>query len=130
MLINFVKLDLSLISLERSSTSRQSDTLIRTNKTIIHTLVRLQGDAILSNLGTIDNLKELELKPYLQKLFKSGVSKEKDATYKLPTSGQQSSRAMKGEVSQLHKKISFWLRHGFSELLSFPSSYFWEQLRR
>jgi hypothetical protein len=86
--------------------------------------VRLQGDAILSNLGTIDNLKESELEPYLQKLLKSGVSKEKDATYKLPTSGQQSSRAMKGEVSQLHKKISLGLRHGFSELLSFPSSYF------
>jgi hypothetical protein len=30
---------------------------------------------------------------------------------------------MKGEVCQLHKKISLGLRHGFSELLSFPSSY-------
>ena len=59
---------------------RQSDTPIRTIKTIIHTLVRLQGDAVLSHLETIDNLKESELEPYLQKLLKSGVSKEKDAT--------------------------------------------------
>ena len=28
---------------------------------------------------------------------------------------------MKGEVCQLHNKISLGLRHGFSELLSFPS---------
>ena len=37
--------------------------------------------------------------------------------------GERKGRAMKGEVCQLHKKISLGLRHGFSELLSFPSSY-------
>lgn len=64
---------------------RQSDTPIRTIKTIIHTLVRLQGEAILSHLGTIDNLKDSELEPYLQKLLRSGVSKDKDAASKLPS---------------------------------------------
>ena len=37
--------------------------------------------------------------------------------------GERKGRAMKGEVCQLHKKISLGLRHGFSELLSFPYSY-------
>ena len=44
---------------------------------------------------------------------------------------------MKGEVDQLHKKISLGLRHGFSELrprltLSHPPTFgiFWELLRR
>lgn len=55
---------------------RKSDTPIRTIKTIVHTMVRLQGDDILSHLGSIDNVKESELEPYLQKLLKSGVSKE------------------------------------------------------
>nr|CAH0109138.1 unnamed protein product [Daphnia galeata] len=85
---------------------RQSDTPIRTIKTIIHTLVRLQGDAILSNLGTIDNLKESELEPYLQKLLKSGVSKEKDATNKLPTSDQQSSVPEKKDGSSKVRRLS------------------------
>ena len=69
---------------------RQSDTPIRTIKTIIHTLVRLQGEDVLSHLGTIENLKDSELEPYLQKLLKSGVSKDKDAASKLssePLSG-------------------------------------------
>ena len=57
---------------------RQSDTPIRTIKTIIHTLVRLQGDAILSHLEAINNRNESELEAYLQKLLKNGVSKEKD----------------------------------------------------
>ena len=67
---------------------RPSDTPIRTIKTIIHTLVRLQGEAVLSHLGTIDNLKDSELEAYLQKLLKSGVSKEKDAASKMPLDHQ------------------------------------------
>ena len=51
-------------------------------------MVRLQGEAILSHLGTIDNLKDSELETYLQKLLKSGVSKEKDASSKLPIDQQ------------------------------------------
>ena len=68
--------------------------------------MRLQGDAILSNLGTIDNLKESELEPYLQKLLKSGVSKEKDATNKLPTSDQQSSVPEKKDGSSKVRRLS------------------------
>lgn len=67
---------------------RQSDTPIRTIKTIIHTLVRLQGDAILAHLEAIDKLNESELEPYLQKLLKSGVSKERE-----PASGLGSAPA-------------------------------------
>ena len=65
--------------------------------------MRLQGDAILSNLGTIDNLKESELEPYLQKLLKSGVSKEKDATNTLPTSDQQSVPEKKDGSSKVRR---------------------------
>ncbi len=83
---------------------RQSDTPIRTIKTIIHTLVRLQGDAILSNLGTIDNLKDSELEPYLQKLLKSGVSK--DAANKLPASEQLPSMPEKKDGSTKIRRLS------------------------
>ncbi|XP_045035689.1 cytoskeleton-associated protein 5 [Daphnia magna] len=85
---------------------RQSDTPIRTIKTIIHTLVRLQGDAILSNLGAIDNLKDSELEPYLQKLLKSGVSKEKDSASKLPTSDQLSGVPEKKDGSVKIRRLS------------------------
>lgn len=57
---------------------RQSDTPIRTIKTIIHTLVRLQGETILTHLGYIENLKDSELEPYLKKILKNGVAKDKD----------------------------------------------------
>ncbi|XP_059352575.1 cytoskeleton-associated protein 5-like isoform X2 [Daphnia carinata] len=85
---------------------RQSDTPIRTIKTIIHTLVRLQGDAILSNLGAIDNLKDSELEPYLQKLLKSGVSKEKDSASKLPTGDQLSGVPEKKDSSVKIRRLS------------------------
>lgn len=38
----------------------------------------------MSHLGAIDNLKESELEPYLQKLLKSGVSKDKDSGKLVP----------------------------------------------
>ena len=84
---------------------RPSDTPIRTIKTIIHTLVRLQGEAILSHLGTIDNLKDSELEAYLQKLLKSGVSKEKDAASKLPMD-QQSGIPEKKEGASKTRRLS------------------------
>jgi len=69
-------------------------------------LVRLQGEAILSHLGTIDNLKDSELEAYLQKLLKSGVSKEKDAASKLPMDQQSSGIPEKKEGASKTRRLS------------------------
>ena len=72
---------------------RQSDTPIRTIKTIIHALARLQGEAILSHLDSIDNLKDSELEPYLQKLLKNGVSKERDS--QIPSANEKKDASLR-----------------------------------
>ena len=84
---------------------RQSDTPIRTIKTVIHALVRLLGEPILSQLGRIDNLKESELETYLHKLLKSGVGKDKDATIKGP-SDQLSGAPEKKDGSTKLRRLS------------------------
>lgn len=57
-------------------------------------------------MGAIDNLKDSELEPYLQKLLKSGVSKEKDASNKIPSSDQLSSVPEKKEGSSKIRRLS------------------------
>ena len=85
---------------------RQPDTPIRTIKTIIHTLVRLQGDAILSHLGSIDNIKDSELEPYLKKILKNGVSKEKDSLGKQSGSELAISAPEKKDVPTKTRRLS------------------------
>lgn len=57
-------------------------------------------------MGAIDNLKESELEPYLQKLLKSGVSKDKDAANKIPTSDQIASVPEKKDGSTKIRRLS------------------------
>lgn len=57
-------------------------------------------------MGAIDNLKESELEPYLQKLLKSGVSKDKDGANKLPASDQLPSVPEKKEGTVKTRRLS------------------------
>ena len=52
------------------------DTPMRTVKTAIHTLVKQQGEAILSSLGRIQDPQASELMPYIRKLLNSGVGED------------------------------------------------------
>merc|ERR1712123_373742 len=66
-----------LVSYPGSYWKQQSDdTPMRTVKTVIHTLVKYQGDGILSCLGRIQDPQTSELVPYVRKLLNSGVGVE------------------------------------------------------
>jgi len=55
---------------------QESDTPLRTVKTVIHAMVKVRGDAILDNLSRINDPANSELVAYLEKLVKSGIGKE------------------------------------------------------
>jgi len=55
---------------------QSDDTPMRTVKTVIHTLVKYQGEGILSCLGRIQDQQKSELVPYIRKLLTSGVAAE------------------------------------------------------
>ena len=55
---------------------QESDTPLRTVKTVIHAMVKVRGDAILDNLSRINDPTNSELVAYLEKLVKSGIGKE------------------------------------------------------
>lgn len=66
-----------LVSYPGSYWKQQSDdTPMRTVKTVIHTLVKCQGEGILSCLGRIQDPQTSELVPYIRKLINSGVGVE------------------------------------------------------
>jgi len=66
-----------LVSYPGSYWKQQSDdTPMRTVKTVIHTLVKNQGEAILGCLGRIQDPQSSELVPYIRKLLNSGVGEE------------------------------------------------------
>jgi len=52
---------------------QELDTPMRTVKTIMHTLVKAKGDAVLDNLTKVPDPQNSELVPYLRKLLNSGV---------------------------------------------------------
>ena len=55
---------------------QESDTPLRTVKTVIHAMVKVRGDAILDNLSRINDPSNSELVAYLRKLVNNGVGKE------------------------------------------------------
>ena len=54
---------------------QESDTPLRTVKTVIHAMVKVRGDAILDNLSRINDPSNSELVAYLRKLVNNGVGK-------------------------------------------------------
>ena len=55
---------------------------MRTVKTVLHTMAKAKGDAILDHLTRINDPSNSELVPYLRKLLSSGVGgKENQATH-------------------------------------------------
>ena len=61
---------------------QESDTPMRTVKTVLHTMAKAKGDAILDHLSRINDPSNSELVPYLRKLLNSGVGgKENQATH-------------------------------------------------
>ena len=61
---------------------QEIDTPMRTVKTILHTMAKAKGDAILDHLTRINDPSNSELVPYLRKLLNSGVGgKENQARH-------------------------------------------------
>ncbi len=58
---------------------QDSDTPLRTVKTILHTMVKVRGDAILDHLTKIDDPQNSEMVSYLRKLLNNGIGKENTA---------------------------------------------------
>ena len=52
---------------------QEMDTPMRTVKTMLHTMAKSRGDAILDNLTKVSDPNGSELVPYLKKLLNSGV---------------------------------------------------------
>ena len=52
---------------------QEMDTPMRTVKTMLHTMAKSRGDAILDNLTKVPDPNGSELVPYLKKLLNSGV---------------------------------------------------------
>merc|ERR1719273_2390268 len=55
---------------------QESDTPLRTVKTVLHAMVKVRGDAILDHLTRINDPHNSELVAYLRKLVNNGVGKE------------------------------------------------------
>ena len=55
---------------------QDSDTPLRTVKTVLHAMVKVRGDAILDHLTRINDPHGSELVAYLRKLVNNGVGKE------------------------------------------------------
>merc|ERR1719189_1867675 len=60
--------------------TQDSDTPLRTVKTVLHAMVKVRGDAILDHLTQINNPQNSELVAYLRKLVNNGVGKENTNT--------------------------------------------------
>lgn len=58
---------------------QESDTPLRTVKTVLHSMVKVRGDAILDHLTRINDAQNSELVAYLRKLVNNGVGKENQA---------------------------------------------------
>merc|ERR1719220_2270048 len=56
--------------------TQDSDTPLRTVKTVLHAMVKVRGDAILDHLTRINDPHTSELVAYLRKLVNNGVGKE------------------------------------------------------
>ena len=56
--------------------TQESDTPVRTVKTVVHTLTKLMGDAVLDHLDSLKEPEQSELIPYLRKLLSNGIGKE------------------------------------------------------
>merc|ERR1719189_810018 len=56
--------------------TQDSDTPLRTVKTVLHAMVKVRGDAILDHLTRINDPHNSELVAYLRKLVNNGVGKE------------------------------------------------------
>jgi len=70
-----------LISFPGSYWKQQADdTPMRTVKTVIHTLVKVQGASVLQCLNRLDDPSASELVPYIRKLLGSGVGQDSTAT--------------------------------------------------
>ncbi|XP_069680440.1 protein mini spindles isoform X4 [Periplaneta americana] len=83
---------------------RQSDTPVRTIKTILHCMTKIKGNRILLHLSRIDNLNESELQTYLMKLIKT-VKQESSPPKKESKSQHRLSKTTHELLSEIFKKI-------------------------
>jgi len=72
---------------------QEMDTPMRTVKTMLHTMAKSRGDAILDNLTKVPDTNGSELVPYLKKLLNSGVG-GKENQNNGGTQGSQSTGSM------------------------------------
>merc|ERR1712088_761967 len=89
-----------LVSYPGSYWKQQADdTPMRTVKTVIHTLVKQQGEAILGCLNRIQDPQASELVPYIRKLLNSGVGDD------APTANNNNSSHNNAVASSEKKKM-------------------------
>ena len=110
---------------------QDSDTPLRTVKTVLHTMVKVRGDAILDHLTKINDPHNSELVAYLRKLLNSGIGKENAADHnnikngnKPSGSGGKIPRFSKSDhdaLAEIFKKIGQQeqTKQGLQELYNF-----------
>merc|ERR1719189_3217260 len=112
---------------------QESDTPLRTVKTVLHAMVKVRGDAILDHLTRINDPHTSELVAYLRKLVNNGVGKEnatsnvdiiKNGNNKNPVSSGKVPRFTKSDhdaLAEIFRKIGQkeLTKQGLQELYNF-----------
>jgi len=84
---------------------QSDDTPMRTVKTVIHTLVKCQGEGILSSLGRIQDQQKSELVPYIRKLLSSGIGTENGHNGAVGKSGSAEKKKMPRFTKSDHEAL-------------------------
>ncbi|XP_076624650.1 msps cytoskeleton-associated protein 5 [Colletes latitarsis] len=111
---------------------QESDTPLRTIKTILHSMTRVKGSTILSHLTRINNTKESELHSYLIRLIATfkldEINTNPRTTVKSSNSGKTQEHLSKfthQQLSEIFKKIGSkeHTREGLMQLYDFKLQY-------
>jgi len=82
---------------------QEDDTPMRTIKTVIHTLVKHQGEGILGSLGRVSDPQSSELVPYIRKLLNSGVGENNGQASSSASSQYQGNTVEKKKMPRFTK---------------------------
>merc|ERR550532_3079938 len=114
-----------LVSYPGSYWKQQADdTPMRTVKTVIHTLVKCQGDTVLSCLSKIQDPQSSELLPYITKLLNTGVGSQHGTTVNPASAEKKKIKFSKSDheaLVEIFKKIGQkeLTKAGLQELYNF-----------
>lgn len=100
------------------------DTPMRTIKTVIHTVVKCQGDTVLSCLSKIQDPQSSELLPYITKLLNTGVGNHQGSTVSTVSAEKKKIKFSKSDheaLVEIFKKIGQkeLTKAGLQELYNF-----------